>query len=835
EGVRAQVDGWLVPLGALRKRGDTYQVAPDPARSPAVAELLQLVSDGPVPTADLVRSLLEGPVGLTEPESLLLLNGAVQSGIVEARRGRRVVEAPFLTWAEVERFGPGEVLPGELRALIPKLAGVFGPGPHEPWDARMQQASWQHACTWLEGRREDVATVRDGVRRLGESPLHGDVQLGSLPDDLTQLEALLACVDRGATPRLGLEQLLVAVDVPEELLARAARVAGAARFCRADLQEYMAACGYLLDPSLTIPDGELVAEHRSALALAARVLPLAAEDGAGAALEAYSRFREAFAARYTEEHDRFAELAGPAAVAAVTTSPVYRALCLLAEVAPATVPDDRARVDRALAAGTVTQCRRSLSAELAVRPVCACGFVLGAERPRLDAGALVAVAGRGVVQHLAVLDEPGCRGRLERAAEDLRAVGRAEAAGDVARLLKLCADPDRAEPGTVVHLLEGAARDVLHAVLRGGEVLVQRDLGDLREELAGRRYPKVRLQELLRSWVEGADGLSPHAMVEVADRGAAEAGARPVTSPTLAILQERFPELAAALPRDRAADAFWLAVWWVGRPYPPTWLPGGLLKDAETLERAAEAAAKPGAREDLEALDGRVRERTLLGDQVAHALALGDRTGSEVAGTLLGERLLRHPVRLAAGELLRRVAADLALAERVSAEALTRLGTEHVLLSDVEVAPLAAALAAARHLAAAERELPQATPPRLVAAIHPERLAPVPGLLARAATGWAALGASLDGLRALEGAAARVQASGDRALETAALGAEGFPGCLRLWEVGEAVVAPLLRTHGRVAVLIVDAMRADLWLRLRASLPRALPGRRLTERWAVVP
>jgi hypothetical protein len=58
---------------------------------------------------------------------------------------------------------------------------------------------------------------------------------------------------------------------------------------------------------------------------------------------------------------------------------------------------------------------------------------------------------------------------------------------------------------------------------------------------------------------------------------------------------------------------------------------------------------------------------------------------------------------------------------------------------------------------------------------------------------------------------------------------------LRIWEVGEVALAPLLRVHRRVAVLLVDAMRVDLWLRLRPSLQEMLPGRRMTERWAVVP
>ena len=63
----------------------------------------------------------------------------------------------------------------------------------------------------------------------------------------------------------------------------------------------------------------------------------------------------------------------------------------------------------------------------------------------------------------------------------------------------------------------------------------------------------------------------------------------------------------------------------------------------------------------------------------------------------------------------------------------------------------------------------------------------------------------------------------------------GFAGSLRIWEVGRIVLQPLLASHGRVAVLIVDAMRADLWNRLRDNVASALAGRTLRQKWAVVP
>src|SRR3989454_4468600 len=49
------------------------------------------------------------------------------------------------------------------------------------------------------------------------------------------------------------------------------------------------------------------------------------------------------------------------------------------------------------------------------------------------------------------------------------------------------------------------------------------------------------------------------------------------------------------------------------------------------------------------------------------------------------------------------------------------------------------------------------------------------------------------------------------------------------------LLQPLLAAHGRVAVLIVDAMRADLWNRLHDDVASALAGRTLRQKWAVVP
>jgi hypothetical protein len=92
---------------------------------------------------------------------------------------------------------------------------------------------------------------------------------------------------------------------------------------------------------------------------------------------------------------------------------------------------------------------------------------------------------------------------------------------------------------------------------------------------------------------------------------------------------------------------------------------------------------------------------------------------------------------------------------------------------------------------------------------------------------------SPDALVAFRSAAERLLGAVDS--DFGALADVGFPGCLRVWEIGDAVIGPLLRQHGRVGVLLVDAMRADLATPFIERVAAALPGRLLRRQWAVVP
>ncbi len=855
--LRALIAGYLVPLGLARVRADGVRLAPDPARSPAVAEAVRLVGDGDaVPAVEVIGGLADGPVGLTEPEAILVLNACVQAGLLEMWRGRGQMAEPFTAVTPTDRLGPGELVEPAVRAATEKLGPIAGPGPLEPWSAAVQRTAWRYARVWLEARREDLAAARTGLETLGEIPTLAGVDAGPVLNDIAMVGAVLdACLDdpgRALPAPAGLRRLVAAADDPEALLGAAKRLAAVAQFVRDGLRRIEEAAAYLTHPDLAIPDDQetLATLHASAVGMLDATLVLAAADRTPELLTIYREFRSAYLATYQEGHDRYYSAVSPSDVEAIRAAPIYRDLAALAGIGAVAVRDDRVKVDRLLAGAAPAPCRRRVEVELGWKPRCACGYGLGDTEPELDREAVLAVARRGIVEYLEELAKPEATLRIEDAARDLDGLGRDELAGALRQLVATARGPrhtdsDQPEPGAIAQLLDRESAEVVRDVLTGGQLIVTRDLALLREDLIGRRYPKRKLLDILAGWVDATGDMAPGGFVEIVDSseppfGPGQAPTPASVGPTLAggsggtatALAERFPGLAALLPAHQAADAFWLAAWWGDRPAPPTWLPARLLTDPARLAAAAEAISGDLlARSELADLDARVDSDTVLGRQIEGALDLPGRPAAEVAAVVSSERLLRYPTRLAVEQLLHRVAADWQLAPLL--EQVATVPAHHALLSDAEMAAAIYLADAARHLAVLERSVSGTSLPALVSDLYPSHCAPVPELISRAALAGVGTFLSAEVLDAFRAAAVRLLRRADTEFTSYSLG--DFAGCQRIWEVGENVVRPLLARYRRVGVLLVDAMRADLSTRVVDMIGEVLADREARQSWAVVP
>ncbi|MHB1536027.1 MAG: hypothetical protein ACYC1D_15735, partial [Acidimicrobiales bacterium] len=588
--IRPLVEGYLVPLGLARSRRDGATIAPDALRSPAVAELLRLVGDGGggsgdaagVAAGDVLGALGEGPVGLSEPEAMLVLNACARSGLIELWRGRARVTEPFMAVTAADRFLAGELVETEVRAAVAGFGPICGPGPFDPWTAGTQRHAWQYAQAWIEARREDLAQARAGLDAVGEIPALGEVDAGGVLADAEVVGGLLEATAGVATPAAGLRTLAAALSEPDAVAAVAAvpavlgasrRLAGVARFCRDDLRRVEEAATYLAHPDLQPPaeDERLVALLKRTRGLFRDVLRLAAEDRTRDLYAAVAEMRAAYGAAYQKAHDRHYAAVGPGHVEAVRASSAYRALSRLAAIGAVAVPDDRVKVDRVLAAAVPAPCTRRVEQELNWKPLCSCGFRIGDPLPVLDHAAVVALAERGVSQYLAELGQAEPRDRLVSAAADLEALGRHELAGDLRRLIELtgAGHVDDASLASLVDLLGDELVGTVRDVLTGSQLIVTRDLAALREDLIGRRYPKRRLLELVAAWADPGDDVPPRGFIEVVD--SAESGAVPLgparagaeragparpgaeragaeESATVRFLRSRFPSVAAQLP-----------------------------------------------------------------------------------------------------------------------------------------------------------------------------------------------------------------------------------------------------------------------------------------------
>lgn len=547
-GLRHLAEAFLVPLGLARVRRDGLVVSPEPGRSRPVAAVLGLVGESETVRApDVVAALADGPLGLTEAESLLVLNACAQAGLVELWRGRSRNRQPLLAVTGADRVSPGELVGAAVRRTVAALSpAVTGPGPFEPWSSSTQRSAWGYARAWLEGQRENAAQVRQGIAGLADSPGLAGADTAGAGADLAVIDAVVEVCAEETVPAAGLSTLAAACDrapgatageqqapamelglvapgdppgALEGLVVAGRRLGALARFFRDDIGQLAAAAAYLAHPDLVLPEGEerLRTLRAEALQGLGAVLHLAAEGRLGEWAALNREFRSAYLAAYQVAHERHYGAVTRADIEAVRSSPAYRALCALAAVGAASVPDDRIKVDRMLGAAAPVPCKRAVERDLAWGPRCTCGFTMAMPPPVLDSAAVVATAARGVAQHLAELGSAPNAGKLEDAAGDLDALGRETAAAALRELVAMAAAPARADLGRITEIVSPEVQGVLREALGGARLIVSRDLTTLREDLIGRRYPKARLLEHLAAWVDPDGSLPADGVVEVTD------------------------------------------------------------------------------------------------------------------------------------------------------------------------------------------------------------------------------------------------------------------------------------------------------------------------------
>jgi energy-coupling factor transporter ATP-binding protein EcfA2 len=527
--LRPLIEGHLKPLGLARRTVDAWVIPADAARGPVVAEVLRLVGDGAAPAPEVVQALADGPFGLTPGESLLVLNVCARAGLLEIRRGRSQVTGAYDEVRPGDLLGAGELVEPAVREALSSLAGLMNLGDLVPWNTGVQTASWNRAQAWLGVRAVDVGHVREGLADLSLNPRFAGIDCSAFGHDLDTVAGAIAACPTSAEPLEGLRALAGLAGSASTLKPASRRLATAADFFRRTYPQVASGLAYLDQPDLVLPPdaGPLIALRDKAHRLAADLPALVLEDRGGELLDTLSEFRRQYTSVYREAHDRFHRASRTQIAESFRHGPTYRALSALGSIPAISVPHDKIAVDRALSAVAPAPCPLRAESELLWRPRCSCGFTLGDMAPEADLEAVAALARTGVAEHLAELGRQEHRSRLESAVADLHSLGREALAADLRRLLAYAELPEAADDEGIIQVLAGGVGQVVQDVLAGGQLVVRRNLAALRDDLAGRRYPKRRLLELLAAWVDPSGDLAPGSYLEILDEPGGGNGEQP--------------------------------------------------------------------------------------------------------------------------------------------------------------------------------------------------------------------------------------------------------------------------------------------------------------------
>ncbi len=508
-------DAVMVPLGLVRRENGRLVLSgrASPVVRPILDTLWARDTTPPhqvgrlIDCTEAARVIFKSPLGLP-PELfelclaalcrlgyLIAYDDADQPQVVEnvpapfAATVRRVARAPLLTTTQWQTIGR------LLRAI--GYQGVIAPG-HEG-----QQEAWDRLVHARREWLELIQHLRDRLGELWEALDQGPDQWQETLEELDAAEQLFKMINPDLPAALGLAEVAQVVSGLIEENGGAGRLArflshlrAFARFLDETMDEVVGVYRYLMHPRLVAEPGSDVDVRRRQL-----LEHIASGEGLIRDITTFRRLRQVFfvvyARRYMSWHARVYRSSVFEACEAVLRSPDFRALERLGRLrldVTHSAAAIREQVEQALA----SRCTYTgLDRALRISPVCPeCGLGLG-ERPDLpDPDELREAIHAGLREYSQALAAPELRERMRRYIAALPHWGDL-----TARLLEIL---NFTGALTARQVLAWFTDDVITHLNRilAGQILVPKDLGELRRALRGRLLTPDEAREIIMRWLE---------------------------------------------------------------------------------------------------------------------------------------------------------------------------------------------------------------------------------------------------------------------------------------------------------------------------------------------
>lgn len=507
----------LGPLGFLAREGDRVEIT---ARgSLLVRPLMDLLRardtssaqeiGRAVDCAEIAGVLFKSRLGL--PPELFELTAAVlvRLGYLVALDGEHrpvvVQDVPPPFAATVKYLARAPALGPTRWQAIGRLIRAIGSQGTIAGDYEGQQHAWDMLVAARHEWLELIADTRERLGALWENLDQGPEQWQETLEELDAAEHLFRLINPAMPAPLGLVELadavceLVAKETSFGALANfLSRLRSLASFLTEDVPDVVGVYRYLVHPKLNAELTSDVGMKRAQL-----LEFISGGEGMVRDLMTFRRLQQVFfvtyARRYISWHTRAYQSDQFERCAAMLNSPEFRALERLGRL-EVNVEHDAAYVRARVEEATQRRCTYAgLDRSLRISPVCPqCGLELGYEPELPDADDLAKTINLGLREYAQVLAAPEFREQLRKYMAALPRWGDLSA-----RLLELLNITGTLSPRQVLTLFSDEVILHLNRVL-AGQIIVPRDLGELRRALQGKTLTQEEARRIVIEWLEGS-------------------------------------------------------------------------------------------------------------------------------------------------------------------------------------------------------------------------------------------------------------------------------------------------------------------------------------------
>jgi len=567
------IEGFMEPMGLIKKTPSGYLLVIDPRKSKIVHHLLSLIPEDKILLDELYWHLRKGEYGLSRTQfDLLILSSLFSGQLTPFSKGRKkgLEQVNAYNFTAIDQVGKGEVLPSSLQESLLTLP-FFPPRIKKgEFSYALQEEAWNYLKAQREVWREEIEDLRCHLEKFSDYRALSHLDQKGILKDLEKVSHLLEEIKVSFPSKEGLKRFLEAYsqDVAwEENLERIKKVR---EFFEHNLERYLFIHEYLHDPGLNIPEGKPFQTLRGRREEIEHLL----RDGEGIYQEGYmervkekfERFHQDYILLYQKEHQKLFQSDRIGSLRQVRDSKRYRLLKQLSSLSFISVKNDRIKIDRLVSSILVKSCSDFYVSALHQRPTCKCGFKLGDILEVPSKEQIESLINQGIIEYIEVLNSPQIHEKVLPFVTGLEDVGRKKDAERVRSLINFTLADGGLERAVdaLFNLLNSSLIDTMNEAMSGKAVVVERNLDELYENLIERNFIRKRLEEIFIEWLEGKERIDQETYIKVTagKRGYGAFGEE--GGKLKGVIEQRFPELSILTQNMDEKDfnsLIWITRW----------------------------------------------------------------------------------------------------------------------------------------------------------------------------------------------------------------------------------------------------------------------------------